>query len=316
MMAGRTPVTSCTLTCAIEQFLRAKEAAFRSKATIAKYEDMLKRFAQYVGEEKPLEVINTQVIRNFLASKRREGLTASSIDTYFRTLHTFWKWATKEYALSDNPMQGVDRPHVPKRLPPYLTDKECQQMLQAAKKSRNPERDWAILLTLFDTGIRAGELVGLRVKDVNFEMGTITVYGKDTEERCIPIGKVTVTALKAYLKDRIHNLESPVFISTRTNEALTVCGLREIIRRIAKAAGLQRRVYPHLFRHTFAYRWIRMGGNVEKLRYILGHSRLDTTHIYAMARPEDILEEHRRLNPVGDLVERVKVLPLLGGEVK
>ncbi len=314
MMSGR--LTPPTLVSAIEQFLQAKEAAFRSKATIAKYSDILQRFARYVGEETPLAAIQTRMIRDFLASRRREGLSASSIDTYFRTLHTFWKWATEEYALGNNPMQGVDRPHVPKRLPPYLTDSECQRMLQAAKQSRSGLRDWAILLTLFDTGIRAGELVGLRVKNVNFEMGTITVYGKDAEERCIPISEATVKALRAYLKDRLHDPEAPVFVSTKTGEALTVCGLREIIRRIARAAGLQRRVYPHLFRHTFAYRWIKMGGNVEKLRYILGHSRLDTTHIYAMARPEDILEEHRRLNPAGNLVERVKVLPLLSGEVR
>ena len=300
-----------TLMSAIEHFLQAKEAAYRSDATIAKYRDFLTRFSSFVGAEKCIEEVRAEEIRHFLADKRRQGLAPSSLDTYFRTLHTFWKWAEQEYSLLHNPMQGIERPRIPKKLPPYLSDDEIYRLLAAAGNSRNPERDRAILLLLLDTGIRAGELVRLRIQDVDLANGMITVFGKDKEERRIPISRTTTKALRAYIGERIESPDAPVFLSSKTGKAFTVGGLRDLVRRLGEAAGLQRRIYPHLFRHTFAYRWIKMGGNLEKLRQILGHSRLDTTSIYAVARLEDIVEEHHRLRPADKLVEGAMVLSLL-----
>jgi len=291
------------LKLAVERFIEAKEAGFRSRATITKYADILKSFVQRVGEDKKLEDVGPEDIRNFLSEKRKQGQKPASVDTHYRTLRTFWNWAVPEYGLGANPMDRVEKPRIPKRLPPRLSREDARRLLRAASTSRNPSRDRAILLLLFDCGVRAGELIGLRVKDVDFESRTVRVIGKDQEERVVPISDTTARALKEYLNGRSNSLDDSLFLSARTRGPMTVSGLRQILKRLARVAGLTRSVYPHLLRHTFAYMWVKEGGNLEKLRRIMGHSRLETTGIYASALQEDVEEEHRRLRPAEKIAE-------------
>jgi len=291
------------LKLAVERFIEAKEAGFRSRATITKYADILKSFVQQAGEDKKLEDVGPEDIRSFLSEKRKQGQKPASVDTYYRTLHTFWNWAVSEYGLGANPMDRVEKPRIPRRLPPRLSREDACRLLRAASTSRNPLRDRAILLLLFDCGVRAGELIGLRVKDVDFESRTVRVIGKDQEERVIPVSDTTVRALKEYLNGRSNSPDDSLFLSARTRGPMTVSGLRQILKRLARVAGLKRSVYPHLLRHTFAYMWVREGGNLEKLRRIMGHSRLETTGVYANALQEDIEEEHRRLRPAEKIAE-------------
>ena len=289
---------------AVKRFLEAKKAGLRSRATIAKYADILQAFAKHVSEDKTLEEVTAGDIRGFLVEKREQGLKPSSLDTYYRTFQAFWNWAVREYNLRANPMSRVEKPHIPKKMPPRLSEEEMCMLLKAVNASKNPKRDRAILLLLLDNGIRAGELVSLRVKDVDFENHILRVMGKDREERVVPIGDITARALREYLGGRIGDPDAPLFLSTRTGKALTVSGLRQLIKRLAKAAGIKRSVYPHLIRHTFAYIWMKEGGSLEKLRQIMGHSRLETTSIYAKALQEDVEEEHRKLCPAEKIARK------------
>lgn len=288
---------------AIREFIEAKEAGFRSKKTIAKYADTLKLFAAHLGKDKPIEDITAEDVRCFLAEARRKGLKPASLDTYYRTLQTFFNWAKAEYELNSHPMQKVEKPRLPKKMPPYLPEDELRKLLSASRFSKHPRRDRAILLLLFDSGIRAGELVNIKVGDVDFSVWVVKVLGKDQEERKVPVGEMTIKAIKEYLGERIKEREAPLFLSSKNGRALTVSGLRQILKRLARKAGIKQEVYPHLLRHTFAYRWIRDGGNLEKLRQIMGHSRLETTSIYAKALQKDVEEEHRRLRPADKIAE-------------
>ncbi len=296
---------------AIREFIEAKEAGFRSQATIARYLDILEAFAEQAGEDRSLTDIAPEDVRHFLSQKRKQGLKPASIDTYYRTLLAFWNWAAAEYGLSSSPMRRVEKPCVPKKMPPRLTEKEMSRLLRAATASREPERNRAILLLLFDSGIRAGELVSLQVKNVDFKGRLLHVIGKDKEERVIPLGDITLRALEEYLDRRIEDHDAPLFLSARTGSSLTVSGLRQMIKRLARAAGIKRSVYPHLIRHSFAYAWMKEGGSLEKLRQIMGHSRLETTSIYAKALQEDVEEEHRKLQPAEKIARKALQFSLL-----
>ncbi|MFZ5916090.1 MAG: tyrosine-type recombinase/integrase [Chloroflexota bacterium] len=178
---------------------------------------------------------------------------------------------------------------------------------ESSTTSADPLRDRAIVLVLVDTGIRAGELVGLKMKDLSLREGEIRAFGKDQEERLVPIGRQAIKALTRYLESRHdHGNNRPVFISKHTDEALTVHGLRQILKRLARRAGLEERIYTHLFRHTFSQRWMTDGtdgGDLESLRLALGHNQLSTTRIYAGLQIEEVKRKHQKLSPANRLLQ-------------
>jgi len=170
---------------AIKEFIVAKQAAGRSPRTIAKYRDTLLALAQHTDGN--LESVTAGDIRHYLAERRGAGCKPASLHTYYRTFATFCRWCVLEYGIS-NPMERVERPQVPKRLPPYLSDEAINKLLDAASQSRCPQRDRALVLMLVDTGVRAGELTGPKMRDIDLRKGEIRVFGKDQEERLVPIG--------------------------------------------------------------------------------------------------------------------------------
>lgn len=292
---------------ALEEFLLAKESEGRANATLVKYEQQVQAFAAVVGT-KGVSEITAHDIRAFLAGLRRRELKPSSCNTYYRSLHAFLYWCAAEYGiLSPNPIDRVEPPGVPKRIPPSLSDDGFYQMLSACSKSRQAERDRAILLVLLDTGLRAGELVGLKISDLDLREGEIKCFGKDQEERFVPLERGAVRALNKYFAVRKScKSDDPRFPSARGPGChLTESALLRVIKRLAKRAGLEENAYPHLFRHTFAKKWLRGPGkgDIEALRDIMGHSSVSTTRIYAAYEFEDIKEMHRERSPVNQLLE-------------
>jgi len=292
---------------AIEEFTTAKRAAGRSLRTIAKYHDTLLALAQHTDGN--LEGVTTGDIRSYLAGRRDAGHKPASLNTYYRVFATFFHWCAVEYGIP-NPMERVERPQVPKKLPPYLSDEDISKLLNATSQSHCPLRDHAIVLVLVDTGIRAGELINLKMGDIDLREGEVRVFGKDQEERFVPIDIQATQALTRYLDSRRdHGSNRPIFISQCTGKALTVSGLRQILKRLARQAGVEKRVYTHLFRHTFGQRWLANGGDLESLRLALGHNQLNTTQIYAGLRIEDVKRKHQQLSPANRLF-RATQLPL------
>jgi len=297
---------SITLKQATDSFLLSKKAAGRSLRTIAKYQDTLRILARYTNG-KCLEDITADDIRRYLADCREAGQKRTSQDTYYRTFSTFFTWCVAEYGIS-SPMERVERIHLPKRLPPYLSDEAICKLLVATSGSRHPLRDRAIVAVLVDTGIRAGELLGLTLKNIDFGAGELRVFGKDMEERLVPIDEQASKALTEHLKSRRdRDGNRPVFISQRTKEVLTVSGLRQVLKRLAQRAGVKERVYTHLFRHIFGRCWMRDGGDLESLGEVFGHNQLSTTRLYARQQIEDIKRKHRRISPANRLLRAAQL---------
>jgi len=146
-----------------------------------------------------------------------------------------------------------------------------------------------------------------RMTKVDLTRGVIKVFGKDQEERMVPINVQASQASDKYLAGRQQHQDLPVFLSHQTQDALTTSGLLSILRRLARRAGVEERVHTHLFRHTFARCWVINGGDLESLRLALGHSRLDTTRIYIGLRVEDIKRVHRRVSPADHLFEALQL---------
>jgi len=213
-----------------------------------------------------------------------------------------------EGAMAASPAERVKPPvSRPDQVQPF-TIQQVEALLSAAKKSRNPRRDQAIILTLLDTGIRASELCGLAESDVELvSPRQIRVLGKGNKRRSVPIDKRTARALWQYLEEtRDERLPGgPLFLSDRglsAGESLTGSGLLQLIERLGKAAGIESvRCSPHSFRHSFAVMFLRGGGNTFTLQQILGHTSLDMTRRYVELAQADLENQHRQYSPVARL---------------
>lgn len=279
-----------TLTAALDSFIEAKEAGNRAPKTLEKYQRTVNRLIETIGDV-TIDQITPQQLRGYLAGIKKAGAKPETLLTYYTTLKTFFEWCHKEYK-TDGIMENIERPKIPRKLPPYLALSEVAAIMSAAYRARVSAKAVVIVRLLLETGIRAGELCELSRDHVDLERLEIRVTGKDKEERLLPIGSRTAAAIKRYWAGRIDSIPTAVH---GYEGPLTICGLRSLIRRLAKSAGITRRVYPHLLRHTFAHLWIVGGGDVESLRRILGHSNLSTTQRYAGLDIEDIREKHTKI---------------------
>ena len=277
---------------ALCEFLEAKEAANRAESTLEKYERAVGKIEDVTGNV-ALGEISAHDMRDVMLKMRRDGLAASTLLTYYIAIKTFWGWCCREYHIWNNPMENVERPSVPRRLPEYLSPDEVQRLFIAADQTRNARKNRAILTVMLDTGIRRGEACRLLIEDVDLVHRQMAVFGKDREERLVPFGEKTVLALVDYWSGRtddiptaFHGLHGP----------LSPAGLHSIIRRRGQAAEVA--VSPHRVRHTFAHRWIVGGGDLESLRRILGHSSLSVTQRYAGLSIEHIKAKHAKINPL------------------
>jgi site-specific recombinase XerD len=170
----------------------------------------------------------------------------------------------------------------------------------AHEQSRMPDRDVAIILFMIDTGVRVGEIAGLKVTDIDFEAGRCRVFGKGAKERLVPIGRRTRRALRRSLAVRTGIApNAPLFVG-RDGDALSTAGLQNLVRRLVARSSLDVRCSPHVLRHTFARTFLANGGDVFSLQRILGHSpaSLEVTRRYVYLLDDDLRETHRRASPV------------------
>jgi integrase/recombinase XerD len=182
-----------------------------------------------------------------------------------------------------------------------FTETQVNDLLTAAKRSRQPRRDEAILLFLFDTGLRASELCSLRFKDVDMTAKKATVEGKGGKTRPVYFGRVAARALWAYLKEDGREAEEPIFLSER-GDALTRSGLQQLLERLgAQAHVTSTRCSPHTFRHTFAVSFLRAGGNQFTLMNLLGHTNIQMTSRYVRLAQADVENQHRQFSPADRL---------------
>jgi site-specific recombinase XerD len=280
------------LSAALGKFITAKTAGGRSPRTIEKYQDITTRFIESRGDVE-LDDVTPEDLEDFLC-KIREGHSPDTLLTYYQTLQTFFNWCHRRCGLAASPVEAIDKPRVPKRLPPFLHDDEVLALLRATHRMVNRLKAEAILRFMLDTGARAGEVVRLSREDIDLQGGTARLLGKDQQERIVHLGQKTIAAIQHYWEGRIDDYPAAFHGYEGT---MKTAGLRSLIRRAASMAGIKRRCYLHLLRHTFAHNWIVGGGDVESLRRILGHSSLNTTQIYAGIDQEDIHRKHATIKP-------------------
>jgi site-specific recombinase XerD len=273
-----------TLANAVDGFFLACQARKLSPHTISDYQNTLRRFLAHVGDV-PLRNITTGTVSAFLATL---NLGEKTTLNYHVGLAALWTWAIREEHVYKHIPRLVIPPKPKKIVIQPFTEDEIRAMLTALQGGLKPARDRAIILLLIDTGMRASEICGIELADINLMDRCIKVLGKGNKERLLPMSPRTTQAVFEYLY-QLETNEKP-FNLTRTS-------LGHHIGRIGKRAGVTN-AHPHRFRHTFAVTYIRNGGDPYTLQDILGHTTMEMVRTYLALANTDIKTTHLRCSPV------------------
>ncbi len=284
----------------VERFLKFLEVEKNSSPhTIKNYRSDLIEFFKFTCKNS-VKDIHYLEIRKFLAHLKEKEFLKTTISRKLACLKSFFKYLTRERLLSSNPASGIQTPKRDRRLPSFLEIKEVENLIEAAKGDKwETKRDLTILETLYSSGIRVSELVGLNEEDVDLLSHLVKVRGKGKKERIVPIGSCAVNAIKGYLESAPLDLEQrsvPLLINRRKTR-LTDRSVRRIILKYARIAALKKGISPHTLRHSFATHLLDRGADLRSVQELLGHAHLSTTQIYTHVSAKRLREAYDQAHP-------------------
>jgi integrase/recombinase XerD len=278
-----------------------------SPNTLAAYRSDLMKFIRWRKKRAPgpLAKVDVRVLTGYIDDLAGQGLAPSSIGRHLASLSTFFRFMIFDGRLSENTARLLNAPTVWDRLPTVLGPSAVERLLDAPDAStRLGRRDRVALETLYATGCRASEVVGLRPCDLDLVAGIARCVGKGDKERIVPLGGRAREALKAYLAgDRpalvTRRPGTETVLVTRTGRPLSRVGLWQIVKTHAKAVGLPTRVSPHTLRHSFATHLLAGGADLRAVQEMLGHASIATTQIYTRVELSRLREVHAKFHPRG-----------------
>ncbi len=266
-------------------YLEAEKRA--SRYTVRNYTTDLLGFFDFLKtkEISSLKEVDRHVLRDYLSHLMEQGIVKASIARKLSAIRSFYRYLLREGMVTTNPVASTSSPKLDKRLPSFLTPEEMVRLLQTSDLS-TPQglRDRALMELLYASGLRVSELVSLDVEQVNFDTYEIRVWGKGSKERVVLMGKPAATALMTYLSQGRPNLlgdkrSSALFVN-RYGGRLIERRVQRLLQKYASLAGINKRVYPHLLRHTFATHLLDGGAGLRVVQELLGHASLSSTQIY------------------------------------
>lgn len=286
----------------IEQFLRHLSLERRlSPLTCKHYRRDLAALADWCGKNaiaRWTELDNGH-LRNWAAACHRQGLGGRSIQRRLSAVRSFCRYLLREKLIVKNPVHNLSAPRAPKRLPGNLDADTMARLLEIKGEGPLVDRDRALLELLYSSGLRLAEIIALDIGDVDLADRTVRVTGKGNRERVVPVGRHALTAIRAWLTARsalAPAAERALFVSNRG----TRLGQRAVQSRVkhwARRQGIDRRVYPHLFRHSFASHLLESSHDLRGVQELLGHANISTTQVYTHLDFQHLARIYDRTHP-------------------
>jgi len=277
-----------------------------AKATLDSYRSDLGQLALWLAQNahEPVLDIRETTLTAFVAHLSRET-RASSQSRYLSTLRRFYRWQLGRGRITTDPTLKLANPTRPSRLPKVMSEKQVDSLLTAPDAdSALGLRDRAMLETLYATGLRASELVNLKLHEIGFNEGVLRAFGKGSKERLVPLGEQAIDWLSRYLNEArpeiLKGRQSDALFVTARGGAMTRQAFWQLIKRYALIAGIApEKLSPHVLRHAFATHLLNHGADLRVVQLLLGHADISTTQIYTHVARERLKSLHATHHPRG-----------------
>jgi integrase/recombinase XerC len=291
---------------AIDSFLSMMASVRAASAhTVKAYAEDLRQFAVFAEENGVLHPgsVEAPLLRSYLAHLHTLDLARSSRARKAASLRSFFSYLAAQSLIGKSPAVGLRSPKAERRLPKFLRNDEIETLLMAPEDTPLGLRDQAILETLYASGMRAGELVTIRVTDIDFDQSAVQVTGKGNKQRITMLGHPALFAIQKYLTNSRPRLmeagakDTGILFVNRYGNPLSDRGVRKLFDRYCEKASTHLKITPHVLRHTFATHMLSNGADLRFVQELLGHSSLATTQIYTHVTTERLQEVHRKAHP-------------------
>ena len=282
-----------------------------SANSISSYSRDLGKFQGYLLDHNlRFDGLDESEISSLIGFLSHSGLSSPSINRFLSTLKGFYKYCALEYQVT-NPMVDISQFKIARKLPKALSVEEISRLIESTDNPSDPTmlRNRAILEVLYGTGARVAELVGLDIHDISkdtFDGEEITILklrGKGSKERLVPLGKFAVDAIENYLvrlrpglQAKNSRNERALFLNARGTRLSRQSAWTTVLK-AAKAVGLEGRVSPHVFRHSYATHLLDGGADIRVVQELLGHASVTTTQIYTLVTIDKVRESYSLAHP-------------------
>lgn len=284
-----------------EDFLNyLKNIRLYSPKTIMSYEYDLKDYAKFLQDHNlTIKDDNDKTLRLYLNYIYDKKLTSKSISRHLSTLRTYYDFLKKEKIVTNNIFKNIKNPKIEKKIPNFIARDKLEEIFNSFNSSDLDIRNRLIVELLYATGLRVGELVSIKINDIDFNAQSIKVLGKGSKERYVFYNNTTAKVLNNYLKIRRKKIkkETSYLLLNDLGTPIKEAKVRKIIHDILIKCGIKSNITPHTFRHTFATDLLNEGLDLVNVKELLGHSSLNTTSIYTHITNERIKEVYKKTHP-------------------
>lgn len=272
-----------------------------SQATLDSYRLDISGYLHYLSEQSVSDITDASIhyVRSYLAARRRQGLTSTSLQRALSSLRGFYKYLIKQNLLAANPANDVRAPKGAKTLPKVLDVDQVDQLLSCTATNPLELRDHAMMELIYSSGLRLSELVNLNLLDIDLQAAQVKVVGKGNKMRYVPVGQQAREAVTAWLQVRegmVHPNEQAVFINNRGSR-LSQRSVQKRLREHAQRSQVGVHVHPHMLRHSFASHLLESSGDLRSVQELLGHANISTTQVYTQLDFQHLAKVYDKTHP-------------------
>ncbi len=270
--------------------------------TIEAYKNDIYKFRDYLNKKgKEITKFEKDDLLSYINTLRDLGVQTSTLARNISSLRSLCRFMLMEGIIDDDPIENISTPRGWKRIPRVIGVDEVYELLNSAHGEKLSLRDRAILEIIYSSGLRVSEVVNIKLTDINFDAGFITVRGKGSKERVVPVSEMALQTVKRYINELrpsiLRKKNSPLLFLAKGGKHMTRQRVWQLIKRYSK--GLSISISPHTLRHCFASHLLDGGADLRALQKMLGHADISTTQIYTKVTPERLKKVHREYHPRG-----------------
>lgn len=274
-----------------------------SEASIKAYMNDLHHYIDYLNHRniKHPDAVTKHTLQAYLMTLRKKHRSVATINRKLSAMKKFHQYLLQEKIVSENVLLAVTRPKQGKRLPVVLSLEEIETLIEASQGETPLHiRNLAMIELLYGSGLRISELLDLKTEDLHINMGFITVTGKGSKERIVPVGSEAAKALKKYLEAArltLSKTPTPYVFLNRFGKPMSRIGFYQILKELAQKANLGKEVSPHTLRHSFATHLLEAGVDLRYVQEMLGHGDVATTELYTHLSKKQLIAVYDMHHP-------------------